>query len=161
MFAGYAFQRFLFECLYPTMKKKRKKKSEKLFFQPAGPAPRLPARLSGRRGGRRRAGPRPRGGSRRLRPHRLPAEKAEKAAGRGSSAREGTGTGARRALSDKDRGFMINLGRFKYLLSQGFRGGEESPSQSQSCHLLTSGQCQPNSLIFTEEMRRPLCRDLK
>lgn len=59
-FADYAFQRFLFECLYPTMKKK---KSKKLFFQqprpvPASP-PTAPARGAGatnaRRGGRRRA----------------------------------------------------------------------------------------------------------
>lgn len=155
-FAGYAFQRFLFESLYPTMKKK---KSKKLFFQPAGPAPAAPPTALRQAvlvasaqdpWDRRRIAP--------LHPHRLPVETA---AGRGSSTREGKGTGARRALSDKDRGFMINLGRFKYLLSQGFRGGEESPSQSQSCHLLTSGQCQPNSLIFTEEMRRPLCGDLK
>lgn len=121
--------------------------------------PRLPPRLPRRRcrlPARRTPGTQ--GGWRPLHPHRLPAEKA---AGRGSSSREGKGTGARRALSDNDRGFMINLGRFKYLLSQGFQGGEESPSPSQSCHLLTSGQCQPNSLIFTEEMRRPLCRDLK
>lgn len=138
-----------------------KKKSKKLFFQPAGPAPRRRPPTALRQAVRlpARRTPGTEGGSRPRHPHRLPAEKA---AGRGYRTREGKGTGARMALSDKDRGFMINLGRFKYLLSQGFRGGEEeSPSQSQSCHLLTSGQCQPHSLIFTEEMRRPLCGDLK
>lgn len=154
-FAGYAFQRFLFECLYPTMKKK----SKELFFQQGGQPPQRSRGSAG--GARATEGPPPRRTGAvpssalpaPLHPHRLPAETAASRQGAG----EGAGPGAREALSDKDRGFMINLGRFKYLLSQGFRGGEESLSQSQSCHLLTSGQCQPNSLICAEEMRRPLC----
>lgn len=45
-FAGYAFQRFLFGSLYPTMKKKNPKSySSSRQDQP----PRLPPRLSGRR----------------------------------------------------------------------------------------------------------------
>lgn len=54
------------------------------------------------------------------------------------------------SLSDKDLSFMINLGRFKYLLSQGFQLGDGSQIQSKSCHQLTSGQCGANFLILAK-----------
>lgn len=141
------FNGFPLKCLYPTTRKK----SQQLFFQhglaaPAARAAVLAPRARGR-GARRRQRAQQRA-QRRRRPH--PGPGGRRCAGEGKS------PGARSALGDKDRGFMINSGRFKYLLSSGFAVGEGSPSQSQSCHRLTSGQCQPNSLIFTEEMRRPL-----
>lgn len=54
------------------------------------------------------------------------------------------------SLRDKDLSFMINLGRFKYLLSQGFQVGEGSQIQSKSCHQPTSGQCRANFLILAK-----------
>lgn len=103
-----------------------KKKSKKLFFQQPGSAPTSPplAPAGGARAPENAQDPRDRQDERRaqaapsalqLRPHRrLPTEKA---AGCGYSTGEGKGPGACTALLDKDRGFMINLGRFKYLLS--------------------------------------------
>lgn len=121
-FAGYAFQRFLFQCLYPTMKKKNPKSySSSNRDLP----PRLPPQLwravralreRAGAGGRRRTPGTARTNARpQQRPHRwLPTEKA---AGCWYSTGEGKGPGARTSLLDKDRSFMINLGRFKYLLS--------------------------------------------
>lgn len=122
-FADYAFQRFLFECLYPTMKKKKNPKSYSSSNQDL--SPRLPPRLRRAvralrmRAGAGGAGPRGPADSTNARPKQRPHRwlPTEKAAGCWYSTGEGKGPGARTSLLDKDRSFMINLGRFKYLLS--------------------------------------------
>ena len=100
-FAGYAFQRFPLEMPVSDNGKK-KKKSKKRFLQPVRRrTPRL-ARAAGSSAAQRPP----------------PVQKPEPAARRGRGcAGEGRSPGARTSLSDNDRGFMINLGRFKYLLS--------------------------------------------
>lgn len=90
------FNGFPWKCLYPAMEKK-KKKSPNRFLQPGGAGP----RDSSARGS----------AAQRLQPAQKPA-----ARGRGSAG-ERRSRGACTSLSDKDRGFMINSGRFKYLLS--------------------------------------------
>lgn len=87
------------------MKKKKKK-------IPKAIPPALEARKPGSDGGRvGRLSSCRRRAVQRLPPAQEPA--ARRDPGR---AREGKSPRARTSLSDKDRGFMINLGRFKYLL---------------------------------------------
>lgn len=127
-FAGYALQRLLFQCLDPTMKKGEKTNpqsdSSRNRDERAPEPPEVP-----------KVPPAPR------RPHGR--ARAERAARGRRRAGRGGGRGARTGLSDNDRGFMINSGRFKYLLSQGFRGGEPSASRSHSRHGRTSGPARP------------------
>lgn len=57
--------------------------------------------------------------------------------------------------------FMINSGRFKYLLSKAFQVGEGNQSQSQSCHQLTSGQCKTNRSHFSQVNEKAIVSGLK
>lgn len=155
MFAGYAFQRFRFELQVSHREKKKIQRScsSIKWSQP----PRFSRPLCSPRTGSkepswrraRKAGARdsqpgcrlPRARLQRVPPPRAPPR--QQVPGSTSTAplgratapgKKGAPAGARTSRSDKDRGFMINSGRFKYLLSQGFWEGEGHPSQSQSCH---------------------------